>query len=617
MPTAAMTLYPPETENLDRIRRELLDGMNRIDRMKKRIGKVGRILKLLHFFHRSSCLLHLFSHLHPFKLHSNHGGHALFCMLISACLVGTSTGQDGPGLDDYMPGTPFVYLFDTNHNSTGLLSISLLNRKNGWTMVPEDDTEHAFKGDAVLANDKLTVVLRRKGPGAEVYSQTSTGLRFRAVVMAADKTALRVDGISSIQIHENNLGAVELTANCETYGHVAGCSVSFRLTTGEAMLEMNGGQAADRFFVWCRSRYVVVPNFFGQGMAFDIRDSQLPRFGLPSENMLLNLIGDGDAVCTCVWRSNQRQAHAIPPRQETNGGLAGCEIEGGNGQELWVAFLEAPAVWRQSVFSTDDEWQADSMSWEPPFDGEWQNDQVWLEGEPQADRGVIYPRDRTPQTPLPVVCPTDVLRNALGVGPCKYILDSEGLASDENPTPDNLMDWVEQQFEKNRQEQAVDEIEKRLGLMVEHVRSVQARVERYGGFARRIRAVCQTTSNGEQLPSGAINRIVDRIWSTVTNCRWSVMSDSAETELAPRYAERMMRLAEQDGTLSDCRQLGGDLRRIGARQQNALAVCRMQVRWLREQARVMVGNNDQDAKLANQVWIETERFLKKQQAPSK
>jgi len=42
-----MTPYPPEIENLDRIRRELLDGMNRIDRIrKKRMGETGGKLKL-------------------------------------------------------------------------------------------------------------------------------------------------------------------------------------------------------------------------------------------------------------------------------------------------------------------------------------------------------------------------------------------------------------------------------------------------------------------------------------------------------------------------------------------------------------------------------------------
>ncbi|MFH1265629.1 MAG: hypothetical protein ABIK89_07860, partial [Planctomycetota bacterium] len=73
---------------------------------------------------------------------------------------------------EYLPGTPFTYLFDTGSTSPRLLSARAITAKEGWTLVPEDDAEHAFRGDAVLVNDKLTVVLRSKGPGAEVYSQT-------------------------------------------------------------------------------------------------------------------------------------------------------------------------------------------------------------------------------------------------------------------------------------------------------------------------------------------------------------------------------------------------------------------------------------------------------------
>jgi len=70
-----MTPYPLEIENLDRIRRKLLDGMNRIDRIrKKRMGEGRRQIEtLLHFFHksscpsRSSCLLLFFSRLHAPK----------------------------------------------------------------------------------------------------------------------------------------------------------------------------------------------------------------------------------------------------------------------------------------------------------------------------------------------------------------------------------------------------------------------------------------------------------------------------------------------------------------------------------------------------------------------
>ena len=44
-------------------------------------------------------------------------------------------------------------------------------KQAGWKIVPEDTTDHAFTGDAVLSNNRLAVVFRRGGPGAEVYGR--------------------------------------------------------------------------------------------------------------------------------------------------------------------------------------------------------------------------------------------------------------------------------------------------------------------------------------------------------------------------------------------------------------------------------------------------------------
>ena len=83
---------------------------------------------------------------------------------------------------DYEPGTPSTYLFDTGTSSAGLLPAAKLDPKAGWTLVPEDDLTHKFRGDAVVLNDRLAVVLRSAGTGAEVYGQTSTGPKYRVEI---------------------------------------------------------------------------------------------------------------------------------------------------------------------------------------------------------------------------------------------------------------------------------------------------------------------------------------------------------------------------------------------------------------------------------------------------
>jgi hypothetical protein len=48
--------------------------------------------------------------------------------------------------------------------------------------------------------------------------------------------------------------------------------------------------------------------------------------------------------------------------------------------------------------------------------------------ENDFDVAVIYPMDRAETTPVEVLVPVDVVRQTLGVGPCEYILDKEGLS---------------------------------------------------------------------------------------------------------------------------------------------------------------------------------------------
>ena len=56
----------------------------------------------------------------------------------------------------------------------------MLTIPTAWTQIAEDQTNYQFSGDAVLRNDRLAVVLRKKGNGVDVFSKTAAGLKHRA-----------------------------------------------------------------------------------------------------------------------------------------------------------------------------------------------------------------------------------------------------------------------------------------------------------------------------------------------------------------------------------------------------------------------------------------------------
>ncbi len=578
--------------------------------------------------------------------------------LTAICLLGAlpalAAGRLPAGDSDYVPGTPFVYLFDTGSRSPCRLASKGLADKHDWTRIPEDDTGHAPAGDAVVLNDKLVVVLRREGPGAEVYAQTRAGPRLRAVVMAAPRGAVGVAGAPSIRIVENSLGAVTVEADFQAElradrqddrqddGPTDACTARFRITTGQPMLELTGGAAAGRFFVWSNTRYVVVPDFFADDMVFTASMCDLPRLGLPAGNFLLNLIGGGDCLLMCVWPSAEQQAYAVATGEGPDRAIRGCEVRGGEGKTLTVAVLERPGLWHGGQATPKDDPIAD---WKPPFDAAWRVDRVEDEpfttsfdlskpqfeetflgdgprpehadapvgansepgGEEGARLSLVYPLDRNAATPLTALCPIDVLRNTLGVGPCQYVLETEGLATDTNPTPHEVADWVVKQFRANKQRESSGEVKRRLAAMADHVGRVEARIEAYAALAQAVRAECRARKDDAAARDAVetFTRILDEMERAIAAER----SDGEPGARADELGGRIVELIGEENALDTCEALADEIHGIGDAQDKTLSSCRMAVRWLAQQARMGTIRNPRAAQFAHKIESRAKRFI--------
>ena len=494
--------------------------------------------------------------------------------------------------------------------------------KDGWTLVGEDSLDHAFRGDAVLLNDRLAVVLRVKGPGAEVYSLGDGRFINRAVLTALPEadTATTVTGMASISIVENSPASVVIEAACETSVGGKKSSATFGITTGQRIVEMCPGSGADRIFAWYRPRWVVVPDFFGHDMVFDPRALTSTRFGLPTENFSLGLIQGKNAMMMCVWQSGRRRSYLIPPSEAADQTVSGYEIDGVEDEPVWFAFFEGTSLWHQEHVAAGHL----SLKFQPPFEGRWRADLVRPDGVAQSysfSNGtvaaanakesaplpiIVYPLDRTRATPLSAFCPTDVIRSALGVGPCQYVLQTEGLATETNPTPDQVMTWVERQFERNKTEETADEIRELLAQMVEHVRHAQDRIDRYAKLSREVEELL------ENLPSRF------RSLAQTAGRLNTVVSENQPNDLeiqAGALAKEVAQLIGKPDSTHDCRRLGDELRRIGARQDSTLSRSRMIVRWLREQATTLAADHPELAEPSQAIRDACLRQLGNEHAP--
>lgn len=472
-----------------------------------------------------------------------------------------------------VPASPFTYVFDTVARSAAPWDAAAVAARRGWAALEEDELVHEFRGDVALGNDKLVLVLRRSSSGAEIYARTAAGWKPRGSVAPLAAPGAKPGSLAAVKILENSPGAVMAQGQFAAPGG-APCVLAFRLTTGQSIVELRPGDGAKAVALAAAADWAVVPDFFGDDAVLGAAAGTRPRVGVPAENFFLTLSDQGSAMLMCVWPTPEQRADVLfAPGARPS--ITGVEITAAKkaDQPIWLAFLQAPGLWHEGARAGD-----------PPFPARWRTDVVRGPGLARsADReeagrsepglgatALTYPIDRNRDTPLATFCPIDVLRTTLGVGPCQYILQTEGLASDANPTPDNVMNWVEEQFTKRREKRSRDEIRALLEQMTEHVGQAQARVARYAAAVEEI---------GRLAPAEPLGPTIEYLRRALAG------ADAKAQAGASDLSAQVIALIGRPGAAEECQRLGREIRRLGAVQDAALARARMGLRWLREQAR--------------------------------
>ena len=320
----------------------------------------------------------------------------LFLVLLAAAVWIVPGDREAPAADGPEPGSPCTYLFDTGATAAEPLPAAAVAGKKGWKVLAEDDTTHKFIGDTVLLNDRLVLVLRGKAAGAELYAQGPSGPVRRAAVVPVGAGG-GVGKMSAIRIRENNPGAVMVEAGFQSDKGVA--KLTYRLTTGQTILELRPGEGVQRVRVDAPSRYVAVPDFFGDDMIFAAGQSAGPRLRLPTENFLLHFI-DGGCLLMCVWPSSRQQAAAVIGGEGPQRVIQGSEIDCAAGKSLWIGVLEGPGIWHEQAVPAADAPREMVLDWKPPFPAKWRASSgrdVWA----LVRRGTSAARRRATSPPLP------------------------------------------------------------------------------------------------------------------------------------------------------------------------------------------------------------------------
>lgn len=264
---------------------------------------------------------------------------------------------------------PFTTLYDTGKKAMAALTPDDLSHTDQWQIIEPDNTEHAFRGDAVVANDRLALVVRRGASDVELYAFGSGGPSLRSSLRPLAGTD--AGPIESMAIKQNGQDAVVLEVAFEA---TLACALRIELDMGQVYVKTQAVGATSGVRISAPCRFAVMPDFFADDIVLDAQAIPVNRAEQPSENFLMHLLDGGNAIVMAVW-DNRNQDVAV---NLTGAGsvrrLESTDIDYGNGGGVWVAVLEDPGVWHVRDLTRDDLGNEIALDWLAPYHAIWRVD---------------------------------------------------------------------------------------------------------------------------------------------------------------------------------------------------------------------------------------------------
>ena len=252
-----------------------------------------------------------------------------------------------------------------------------------WTPIPRDKTAEKFNGDAVFTNGKLTVMLRHGAEAVELYSPQPGAFIGRAKLVLTTQDGSPAPTLDHAALVDNSKGAICVEGFYKT---VDGASVSakFRLKKGDIVLEIEPGTTAAALRIGTDSRFAVLPDLFADDMVINPRKITPDTIDIPSENFLLNMMGQGDVILVSVFENKQQDAKLTLAGEGEQRHISGSEIpfgapkvgakDGDTGNKIWLAVLEGPQVWHATEVKKTDAGKVVPLDWKMPMAATWRVD---------------------------------------------------------------------------------------------------------------------------------------------------------------------------------------------------------------------------------------------------
>ncbi len=259
-------------------------------------------------------------------------------------------------------------VFDTGNCAPAALSGRAIANKPGWITLPEENVSHKFNGDAVLANDRITVVFRHGGPGAELYARGAEGFTLRAAL--APRTGKPAARLTSSAMVANTASEASLDATF-TMPDGKDAVVRFEIQPGQVFVRTEARRGVERLRVESPCRFAVLPDFFADDITVDAAELPMDRAELPGENFLLHMVGDGEAIVLAVRSRREGDIEVALAGTDKARAIQASDFPYGTRGSVYVAVLEGRGAWHWHDVRKEDAGRVIRLQWKAPFAAHW------------------------------------------------------------------------------------------------------------------------------------------------------------------------------------------------------------------------------------------------------
>lgn len=567
-------------------------------------------------------------------------------LLLSLLLIGGLAPQAKAGLSAW----------DTGKSSSAPLN---LEAREGWTAVAEGG---AFKGDAVVGNGRITAVFRREGGSVELGP-------VRFLLAGATKLA-------KATLTEGGKGSVTVEATWKTDKGDATAAFKIKRGDVAVEVSPRAGasrlrvECPSRYVLmpdFFSDDMVIDASKIPSAVAELPSENFLLHFAGKGEAIAMVVFEnrDQDVRCSVAGTGAERRftGSEIDFGKDKKVWVALLEAPqiwhvgqvqaGDSAKETKLDWtMPWPAQWRVDFTRSDDltdswdlllqkeaggnytkpSWMGAGAETIGPTRARWTTVlnrfkyPVWsdpqraaymqpLETEALTMRGplVIYPANRTPETPPEVFTVLDVARNSLGAGPCEYILDLDNQkSSNKGHATCWTRDWLTPVYAKGSQKAQAKEVNENLDAVVTFVKYIRARIDRYSGFMTSMKQYLAAQAKAHPELQDSIASL-DRLVAEADR-RFKSREEKMKTpDHVVRLTEEFRRQsfdAEGPAAVSQCKAYTEAIVEVGDNQDQLAGELRWVVRAFRQKAGLLVASDARMAPIAAEIRAKTQEILR-------